>query len=58
MNKFGIDKIIFSSTAAVYDKSKKLLKENYRLKPISNYGKSKLLAEKEIIDNKKLILLF
>ena len=54
MNKFGINKIIFSSTAAVYDKSRKLLKENYRLKPISNYGKSKLLAEKEIIDNKKI----
>ena len=54
MNKFNIRNIIFSSTAAVYDKSRKLLKENYKLKPISNYGKSKLLAEKEIINNKKI----
>ena len=54
MNKLNIRNIIFSSTAAVYDKSRKLLKENYRLKPISNYGKSKLLAEKEIINNKKI----
>jgi len=54
MNKFNVRNIIFSSTAAVYDKSRKLLKENYRLKPISNYGKSKLLAEKEIINNKKI----
>ena len=46
MNKLNIRNIIFSSTAAVYDKSRKLLKENYRLKPISNYGKSKHLAER------------
>ena len=57
MNKFNIRNIIFSSTAAVYDKSRKLLKENYKLKPISNYGKSKLLAEKEF-NNKKINLLF
>jgi UDP-glucose 4-epimerase len=54
MNNLNIRNIIFSSTAAVYDKSGKLLKENHRLKPISNYGKSKLLAEKEIIGNKKI----
>ena len=54
MNNLNIRNMIFSSTAAVYDKSGKLLKENYRLKPISSYGKSKLLAEKEIIGNKNI----
>ena len=32
MNKFKVDKIIFSSTAAVYDKSKNHLKETNLLK--------------------------
>ena len=54
MNKFDIRKLVFSSTAAVYDKSQKLIKENHKLKPISNYGKSKLIAEREIIKNKKI----
>ena len=54
MNKHNVTKIIFASTAAVYDKSKILLRENSPLKPISNYGKSKLLAEKEIIKNNEV----
>lgn len=54
MNKFKVNKIIFSSTAAVYNANRKLIKENYHLKPISNYGKTKLFAEKEIIKNKKI----
>ena len=54
MNKFDVNKIIFSSTAAVYNENKKLIKENDYLKPISNYGKTKLFAEKEIIKNKKI----
>ena len=54
MLKLKINKIIFSSTAAVYDRNSKLLKENYHLKPISNYGKSKLYVEKIIQKNKKI----
>ena len=33
------------------EKNKKLVKENYIRKPISTYGKSKLLAEKKIVNN-------
>ena len=33
MNKFDVNKIIFSSTAAVYNENKKLIKENDYLKP-------------------------
>lgn len=54
MLKLKINKIIFSSTAAVYDKNSKFLKESHFLKPISNYGKSKLFAEKIIKKNKKI----
>jgi UDP-glucose 4-epimerase len=54
MNKFKVDKIIFSSTAAVYDKSKNYLKETNLLKPISNYGKSKLISEQLIQKNKRI----
>ena len=54
MNKFNVDKIVFSSTAAVYDKSKHHLKETNPLKPISNYGRSKLISEKMIQQNKKV----
>tara|TARA_E500000178_G_scaffold354846_1_gene425334 strand:- start:421 stop:1404 length:984 start_codon:yes stop_codon:yes gene_type:complete len=54
MNKFNVKKIIFSSTAAVYDANSKLINENHLLKPLSNYGKTKLFAENEIIKNKKI----
>jgi len=54
MNKFNIKKIIFSSTAAVYDKNSKSINEKFALKPISNYGVSKLLAENIIMKNDKL----
>ena len=43
-----INKIIFSSTAAVYKKSDKLLKEKSYLKPNNIYGKTKLICEKLI----------
>ena len=58
MNKFDVNKIIFSSTAAVYNENKKLIKENDYLKPISNYGKTKIIEEKEIIKNKKINFIF
>tara|TARA_Y100000816_G_scaffold292431_1_gene287646 strand:+ start:2286 stop:3272 length:987 start_codon:yes stop_codon:yes gene_type:complete len=54
MKKLKINKIIFSSTAAVYAKNSKFLNEKQKLKPISNYGKSKLIAEKLIKNNKNI----
>ena len=44
---------IHLSTDYVFNnqKNKMLVKENYIRKPISTYGKSKLLAEKKIINN-------
>ncbi len=42
----------FPSTSHVYKHSKKRIKETHLLKPSSNYGKTKLSAEKIIIKNK------
>tara|TARA_Y100001970_G_C14231859_1_gene859143 strand:- start:1263 stop:2264 length:1002 start_codon:yes stop_codon:yes gene_type:complete len=54
MIKYKIKKIIFSSTASVYGEPKKIpIKENYKCKPISVYGRSKLLAE-NYIKNKSI----
>ena len=53
MNSLNINKIIYSSTAAVY-KKKKLISENDQLFPINKYGKTKLKAEKIILNNKKI----
>jgi UDP-glucose 4-epimerase len=44
--------IFFSSSSHVYDYSIKPIKENYNLKPISFYGKTKFLAEKKILNKK------
>jgi UDP-glucose 4-epimerase len=43
-----IKKIIFASSAAVYDQSKIPIKENAKTNPLSPYGKSKLVAEQKI----------
>ncbi len=43
-----IDKIIFASSAAVYDDSKLPINENAKTNPLSPYGKSKLEAEQKI----------
>ena len=43
-----IKKIIFASSAAVYDESKVAINENANTNPVSPYGKSKLQAEKII----------
>ncbi len=45
----GIKWFFFSSTSHVYKSSKKKISENSIKKPISYYGKTKLLAEKYII---------
>lgn len=54
MKKNNIKKIIFSSTAAIYKKETKPLKENSKLKPLSYYAKTKLTCEKNIKKEKKL----
>lgn len=64
MNNYGIKKLIFSSSASVYGKPKKLpINEECETNPISVYGKTKLASEmimKELCshDNKwKIIFL-
>ena len=53
MRKNNVKKIIFSSTASVYKDSNFPLKENSKTKPLSNYAKSKLVCEKNIISLEK-----
>ena len=54
LSKSKTKKLIFSSTAAVYDISKNnLIKENNRLNPINPYGSSKQMCEKIIQDISK-----
>jgi UDP-glucose 4-epimerase len=58
--KLNVQKIVFSSSAAVYGNtlSGKIINENSRLSPISPYGKSKLLAEKFLCkSNLKVVVL-
>ena len=54
MNSLNINKIIYSSTAAVYKKKNKLISENDQLFPINKYGKTKLRAERVILNNKNI----
>ena len=54
MKKNDIKKIIFSSTAAVYQQSSNPLKENSKIKALSTYAKTKLLCEKKIQKEKKI----
>ncbi len=50
MSQFGIDKIIFSSTAAVYGEAQRVpIDESHQTLPVNVYGESKLMVEK-IID--------
>lgn len=45
----SVKRLIFSSSSAVYGKTKKKINEFNKTKPISPYGKSKLLAEKKLL---------
>jgi UDP-glucose 4-epimerase len=46
MKKFGVDKIVFSSTAAVYgDPLSTPIKESHSTRPVNPYGHSKLIFE-------------
>ena len=49
MREFGVDKFIFSSTAAVYGNPEKIpITEDTAQKPINPYGHSKLIVEKAL----------
>ena len=51
MHRHGINKIIFSSSAAVYGAPvSTLIDENHPLQPINPYGASKLMAERMLSD--------
>lgn len=51
-------KIIFTSTCSVYGKRDGLINENTEPNPLSDYAKSKLKAEKYIINRNKNFLIF
>ncbi|ADR18079.1 UDP-glucose 4-epimerase GalE [Calditerrivibrio nitroreducens] len=52
--KYGINRFIFSSTAAVYGEPEEIpVKESSELKPINPYGMSKLMSENVLIDTAK-----
>ena len=53
MKNNNLTNLIFSSTAAVYKYSRKILNEKSLIKPKSNYAKTKLQCEK-IIQNSKI----
>lgn len=50
MERFEVNRVVFSSTAAVYGSTSKrsAVTEDYPCNPVSAYGASKLAAEKEI----------
>ncbi len=52
MRQTGLNKLVFSSTAAVYGtpKSQKLISETDEVAPINPYGRSKLMSEAMIRD--------
>ena len=54
MERKKINNIIFSSTASVYKKNTKPLKENSNLQPLSCYAKTKFICEKDIKKQKRL----
>jgi UDP-glucose 4-epimerase len=46
---FGVKQFVFLSTMAVYDSNETCIDVNSTVNPSSNYGKSKLIAEQEIM---------
>lgn len=51
MERFGCDKIVFSSSATVYGEPQRLpCDENHRLNPINPYGRTKLMGENLLED--------
>ena len=54
MANYGVQKIVFSSSATVYGESElRKCKENFRLSPVSVYGKTKFIIENILQDIKK-----
>ena len=54
-HRSGVDSFVFASSAAVYGDVKKLpISEDESLKPLSPYGKSKMLAEQHVLSYKQL----
>jgi len=49
-NRYGVNKFIFSSTAAVYGEGKKIVTEDDLTNPYNPYGRSKLFSEWVIRD--------
>ncbi len=54
MKKNNVEKIIFSSTAAVYKQSSDSLKEKSKIEALSTYAKTKLICEKNIKKQKDI----
>jgi len=51
MHRHGVDKLVFSSTAAVYGHPKSdLIDERHPTQPINPYGRSKLMVEQMLAD--------
>lgn len=51
MAEYGVKRIVFSSSATVYDApGDKQIQENFPLKPINPYGQSKLMVEQVLQD--------
>jgi len=52
MHDYGVDKLVFSSTAAVFGHPlKELIDEDHSTKPINPYGASKLMVERILQDS-------
>jgi UDP-glucose 4-epimerase len=53
-HRSGVDGFVFASSAAVYGDVKRLpISENQSLRPLSPYGKSKMLAEQQVLSYNK-----
>ncbi|HHP7246256.1 MAG TPA: UDP-glucose 4-epimerase GalE [Elainellaceae cyanobacterium] len=51
MHRHGVDKLVFSSTAAVFGEPEyDLIDENHPKKPLNPYGQSKLMVERMLAD--------
>lgn len=48
MKKHNCNKLVFSSTASVYEQSRQVVTENSPLQPLNHYAKAKLYAEQAI----------
>ena len=53
--KISINKFIFASSAAVYKSSNHSISEKHTIKPISTYGKSKMMAERILLKKNNCI---